>query len=112
MDLLHGSPDGKRIIFNTRRDGNYEVYVMDADGKNPQNLTKHRESDWDPSWSPNGRHIVFVSGRDAPRGEIYVMRVDGSNVRRLTKNQSLDWCPSWSPDGENIAFTSSRDGEL
>ena len=60
----------------------------------------------------SGRHIVFVSGRDAPRGEIYVMRTDGLNVRRLTRNRSLDFCPTWSPDGRHIAFTSGRDGNF
>ena len=63
-----------------------------------------------PHGPPSGEHIVFVSDRDAPRGEIYVMRSNGSDVRRLTQNRSGDWTPSWSPNGEHIAFTSRRDG--
>ena len=58
------SPDGRHIAFQSSRDGNYEIYVMDSDGSNPRRLTDH--SDWDvrPSWSPDGRHIAYVSDRD------------------------------------------------
>ena len=117
------SPDGKRIAFMSDRDEhfnipgglpNFEIYVMDADGGNPQNLTNDPNDDMTPSWSPDGERIVFSSNRDGNRKnyEIYVMDADGKNTRRLTNNRKSDWSPSWSPDGKQIAFISRRDGHF
>ena len=108
-----------QIAFSSNRDGNYEIYVMDINGDNPQKLTNHPHADINPSWSPNGKRIVFMSARDghvdgghgAPIYEIYVMDADGGNLRKLTNNPSDDRYPSWSPDGERIAFESDRDAE-
>ena len=99
-----------QIAFHSDRDGNWQIYVMDIDGKNPRNLTNNRHADRSPSWSPDGKRIVFTSERDG-NIEIYVMDADGSNPRRLTENPNKDQFPSWSPDGERIAFMSDRDGD-
>ena len=85
---------------------------MALDGSNPRRLTKYPADDFDPSWSPDGRHIAFYSYRDG-NWEIYVMGSDGSNPRRLTNHRSRAWpsrawSPSWSPDGEHIAFVSDH----
>ena len=108
-----------QIAFSSNRDGNYEIYVMDINGDNPQKLTNHPHADINPSWSPNGKRIVFMSARDGhvdgghgpPIYEIYVMDADGDNLQKLTNNPSDDRYPSWSPDGERIAFESDRDAE-
>jgi Tol biopolymer transport system component len=105
------SPDGKKIAFGSGQDGNGEVYVMNADGTNPINLT-HYGSGWDahPIWSPDGKKIAFSSYRDG-NFEIYVMNVDGTHPTNLTKNQAGDGNPVWSPDSQKIIFVSERDGK-
>ena len=108
-----------QIAFSSNRDGNFEIYVMDADGGNLRRLTNNPAGDHSPSWSPDGKRIVFLSDRDghvdlqhgAPHPDIYVMDADGSNQRNLTNNPHDDRSPSWSPDGNRIAFMSERDGD-
>ena len=94
-----------QITFVSQRDGNAEIYVMDADGKNERRLTNNRHDDRHPSWSPDGKRIVFSSERDG-NFDIYVMDADGGKPQNLTKNPNEDNYPSWSPDGERIAFAS------
>lgn len=103
-------PAGGRIAFFSERDGNYEIYVMNADGSNQTRLTNNPTDDSDPSFSPDGSRIAFVSRRDGNK-EIYVMNADGSNQTRLTNNSESDDYPSFSPDGR-IAFYSHRDGNF
>lgn len=97
------------IAFTSDRDGNQEIYVMNADGTNPRNLTNHMANDSAPTWSPDGTQIVFTSFRDDSTG-IYVMNTDGSNLRNLTNNIGSGNGSTWSPDGAQIAFTSTADG--
>jgi len=58
------SPDGSKIAFWSDRDGNSEIYVMNADGSEQTRLTDNSASDQEPAWSPDGRRIAFVSSRD------------------------------------------------
>ena len=101
------SPDGRTIVFVSWRDGNGEVYAMDADGSGPRNLTQNPAQDVRPAWSPDGRSIAFVSSRDG-QSEIYVMNADGSRKRNLTRDRANDDYPTWSPDGRRIAFLHGR----
>lgn len=99
-----------QIAFTSTRDGNLEIYVMDADGTNQIRLTNHPETDLAPSWSPDGGRIAFSSNRNGGNYQIYVMHSNGKNIRRLTDGD-YDWSPAWSPDGQWIAFHSRRGEE-
>jgi TolB protein len=99
-----------RIVFTSDRDGNFEIYAIDADGNVPVRLTNNPGNDLEPSWSPDGRKVAFSSFREE-NWDVYVMNADGSDLRRLTRDEAYDGTPVWSPDGESIAFTSGRDGK-
>lgn len=96
------------VLFETNRDGNSEIYMMNPDGSNPVNLSNHPDSDASAAWSPDGTRIAFVSRRDGD-SEIYVMSADGSGFANLTHHPDSDYFPVWSPDGEHIAFQSDRE---
>ncbi|MBM3242783.1 hypothetical protein FJZ31_41510 [Candidatus Poribacteria bacterium] len=96
-----------KIAFISERDGNLEIYVMNADGSNPVKLTNNPAWDANPAWSPDGTKIAFQSRRDG-NWEIYVMDADGANPVRLTETPLHEWHPRWSPDGTKIAFMLTR----
>ena len=89
------SPDGNKIAFAAGKagTGEWDIYIMDADGSNVKKLTEHLAGDLWPTWSPDGERIAFMSSRDGY--DIYVMDADGSNVKRLTDNPAYDGEPSW-----------------
>jgi len=103
------SPDGSRIAFTSTRDGQPEVYVMDADGTNVARLTNSPGLDGDPSFSPDGQAVVFHSQRTGHR-QIYLQPITSSIAVPLTQEPADNSQPSMSPDGELIAFVSNRDG--
>ena len=98
-----------KIVFASYRDGNHEIYVMNADGSNQTRLTNDPSFDMAPSWSPDGKKIAFYSLRnDVPpekderwwyemNAEIYVMNADGSEQKNITNNPAYDGYPFWSP---------------
>jgi Tol biopolymer transport system component len=111
-----GSANGKSsraklIAFTTDRDGNNEIYVMDAAGGKPVNLTRNPASDTFEDWSPDGKKLVFESDRDG-QPEVYVMTANGTHQRNLTRNGNADGVPSWSPNGKHVAFYSTRTGSV
>ncbi|MCK5585854.1 PD40 domain-containing protein [Candidatus Bipolaricaulota bacterium] len=101
--------DEDQIVFQSHRDGNTEIYIMNADGSDQRNLTNHPAGDYLPVWSPDRTRIAFTSNRD-DNFEIYVMDADGGNQRRLTNHPAEDVESVWTPDGTQIAFTSNRNG--
>ena len=103
------SPDGLQIAFASDRTGNFQIYVMNADGTGAvTRLTNNSDNDVLPAWSPDGTRIAFMSDR-AGNSEIYVMNADGTGVRRLTNNSASDQSPAWSRNGA-VAFESDRTG--
>jgi len=106
-----GSVGAGKIVFDSDKDknGGKEIFVMYEDGSGLTELANSPGKDFDPSWSPNGKRIAFVSNRDG-NYEIYVMNADGTGQTRLTNNPASDSAPDWSPDGTRIAFQSNKDG--
>jgi Tol biopolymer transport system component len=107
------SPDGRWIAFSSTRlkDGNPEIFKMRPDGSQVTRLTFTDTSgevspdDGFPSWSPDGRSIVFSSTRANGQHDLWIMRSDGKNPRRLTNTPKFDdWMASFSPDGRRIVF--------
>lgn len=100
-----------QIAFASNRDGDFEIYVMNADGSNVRQLTFNNVNDDKPSWSKDGTRIAWESEIDGDF-EIFIMDADGSNVRQLTNNDVNDWGPAWNPTGTQIAFHSDEDGDV
>jgi Tol biopolymer transport system component len=104
------SADGTRIVFQSLRDGDWEIYSMKPDGSGVRKLTNNSFSDDAPQWSPDSTRIAFGSYRDGNSAEVYVMNRDGSKERNLTRNAFDDSAAIWSPNGRKIAFRSKRNG--
>jgi dipeptidyl aminopeptidase/acylaminoacyl peptidase len=90
-----------KIAFESQRDGNPEIYVMNSDGSNQTRLTfTSSAGETHPNWSPDGAEITFGSNRDNGKFDIYVMDADGSNPTRLTNDPAHDEAPDWGPATE------------
>ena len=115
-----GQADGK-IAFISDREGHDDVWIMNADGSDPVNLTQGRDC-ISPAWSPDGTKIAYIGDvfdDDQYGGEIWLMDADGGNPQQLTDDRVLLWLSSalkeslsWSEDGSSIHYTtvSSEDG--
>lgn len=108
---LAWSPDGSKISFSWNGEGNFEIYVAQADGSGVTRLTHDAGSNRYASWSRDGSKIAFASDR-AAKGhvDLYVMGTDGSAPTRLTHDPGSSSFPSWSKDGKKIAYMSMRAG--
>ena len=103
------SPDGRRVAFKSNRGGSYNLYVMDADGRNLTRLTDHGGADHDPAWLPDGESIVYASDRDRGPGrhDLYRLWLADGRIDRLTVFfEGMAIMPSVSPDGNWVAFSS------
>jgi Tol biopolymer transport system component len=102
---LDAHPMGQ-IAFVSDRDGNREIYLVNADGTGLTNLTTHPAEDYYPAWSPDGRQLAFVSDRSG-QAQVYIMNADGGEVQQISELERAPGRPVWSPDGGRIAFASS-----
>ncbi len=125
------SPDGTKIVWRAHypdtpearddylsllvdgliRPSALEIYVADADGSNPRQLTDNGAANFAPYWHPSGEQIIFSSNMDDPRGrnfEIYIINIDGTGQERVTYSEGFDGFPVFHPDGTRLAFASNR----
>lgn len=108
--LFFASPEGI-IVFTSARDGNWEIYTMNADGSDQTRITDNQATDWNPVWSADGSKIVFTSDRNG-NNDIFVMHADGSNVECLTDNSPFEeYFPDWSPNGKEIVYSAEHNGK-
>ena len=101
------SPDGQRIAY-TRwipRTERYQIMIMESNGNNANNIP--RVEGWDPTWSPDGRHILFASGANGPV-QLFVVRDDGKNLRQISKLPLMRGRSDWSPNGQHIVTYSGE----
>jgi TolB protein len=97
------SPDGQRVVFMSRRDGNWEIYITNTDGSNLQRLTENTAEDGLPVWSPDGKAVAFVSNRTG-KWAIWAMTPEGQDQQQLFTMEG-------SPDGfvgSNVPTAASR----
>ena len=99
------SPDSATIAFASRRAGTFDIYAMNADGTGTKQLTSGKQSDNHPTYSPDGRRIVFARDSD-----IYVMGADGTALKQISGAEAEDSYPSWSPNGTWIAYVRRASG--
>ena len=85
------------IAFESTRDGNLEIYVIDAEGAHETNLTNHPARDYAPEWSPDGTRLAFISDRSG-KSELYMMAADGSGLG----------LPARGPQGDHAARKNAR----
>jgi Tol biopolymer transport system component len=120
------SPDGKKIVFTSLKDGDLEIYTMNTDGTDVRRLTHTPGYDGGAWWSPDGKQIAYRANHPTDSAELaayralldqrlvrpskvelYVMNADGSNQRQITHLGGANFGPSWTPDGKRIIFSSN-----
>jgi dipeptidyl aminopeptidase/acylaminoacyl peptidase len=108
---LHVSPDGKVLLYVvttselSRAKRISRIWMMDSDGRNPRQLTTGDKSEYSPSFSPDGKQILFISSKEGS-ANFYLMYASGGEARKLTNISTGVSDPVWSPDGKWIAFSS------
>ena len=101
------SPDGKFIIFQSYKDGNYHIWRINKDGSDLTQITFGLYDDREPQWSKDGSRIIFSSDR-AGNYDIWELRASSGEVFQITQDPANEYHPAISTDGEQIAFISSR----
>lgn len=119
---------GTRIVFGSKRGGDFDVYTMNMDGGDVKRLTTEYGYDGGPWWSPDGSMIAWRAYYPSTEAEkaswkdsmdknyivpvpldLWVMKSDGTEKRRIVSNGAVNWAPSWHPDGKRLVFSSNMD---
>ncbi|MDY6877402.1 MAG: hypothetical protein SWK90_14535 [Chloroflexota bacterium] len=110
-DGLHyaWSVDGRYVAVSRSARGNLDLFVMRYDGSQRTTVASSPAREDQPSWSPDGNHLVFISDRDRREGDMYIVNRDGTGLIRLTDDDLSEADPVWSPGGDYIAFAASTD---
>lgn len=125
------SPDGKKIIWRASRPQtpeqiteykellaqdlvaptNMEVWVANADGSQPRQVTQYGQANWAPVFMPDSKRIIFASNHEYKRGfpfNLYTINEDGTNLQKISRDKGFDAFPMFSPNGKRIVFASNR----
>jgi Tol biopolymer transport system component len=125
------SPDGKKIVWRSSRPKteaeikdykdllaqgyvaptNMEVWVAEADGGNPRQITSLGQANWAPNFTPDSKHIIFCSNHEYKRGfpfNMYLTDINGKGLEKISRDKGFDAFPMFSPDGKKIVFSSNR----
>lgn len=121
------SPDGRKIVFTSLKDGDLDIYVMDSDGRNVHQLTHQLGYDGGPWWSPDGKRIVYRANHPTSEADVraykdllaqrlvrpnkmdlWLMNADGSDQHQITNLGAASFGPSWTADGRKIVFSSNH----
>ncbi|MDR0750152.1 MAG: transporter [Tannerellaceae bacterium] len=110
---LHGwSPDGKELAYCAERNGNFDVYVIPAEGGEEKRLTTAEGLDDGPEYAPCGKYIWFNSTRSGLM-QVWRMKTDGSEQTQITKDETRNsWFPHVSPNGELVAYIAYKKGDV
>ncbi len=95
--------------------GELELFIMDADGSNKQQITNNGAANFCPFMHPDGKRVIFSSNLGDPKGrnfDLYIINIDGTGQERLTYNPSFDAFPMFSPDGKKLVFGSNRNSRV
>lgn len=111
MDVMASpSPDGKYLVFTSRRSGSPQIYIMDLEEGRIRRLLLKGRYNASPAWSPKGKEIAFVKLEEG-KFNIYIYNLETQTERKLTDGIGSSESPTWTPDGNFIVFASSRDGD-
>ena len=125
------SPDGKKIIWRASRPTteaeikeykeliaenlvapiHMEVWIANADGSNPHQITNLEQANWAPNFTPDGKHFIFCSNHEYKRGfpfNMYLADLNGKNIQKISRDKGFDAFPMFSNDGKKFVFSSNR----